>query len=195
MDHTPQSQTTTAALGNNHTPPSVVFTQWIVTDPFRGYPDHALLTMSDGTQALDHHQSGVEGHLATLDQRSQRIVTREILDTLQTAYYASRCTPPGLITEQRWHDMLGVLPPSRWTRGRVELFHISERLIGNIVTWFGHYRGTYWEWEHFDDTITDDLETAVIAAYGRQQALFPKTPPAIDPCSAAGSPAHQQISH
>jgi|GEM_PF-6097072 len=41
------------------------------------------------------------------------------------------------ITEERWYEMLGVLPPCKWaSRAGVEFFHISERMTGDIVSWY-----------------------------------------------------------
>jgi len=45
---------------------------------------------------------------------------------------------PWRIDEARFMEMLGVLPPSRWSSlCGVESFHVCERLSGEVVSWFG----------------------------------------------------------
>lgn len=54
-------------------------------------------------------------------------------DAAKILYY---CKEPVEITEERYMDFLECLPPCKWTRHRgAEVFHISERLDGNIVQW------------------------------------------------------------
>jgi Protein of unknown function (DUF1419) len=49
-------------------------------------------------------------------------------------------TPVAEITEERWYEMLEVLPPLGWTRDSqgVELFCMSEFTDGRITTQFAH---------------------------------------------------------
>lgn len=68
-----------------------------------------------------------------------QIVTAEEGYKLQCEAYR---TPVSVITEERFDYALNVLPPCRWSRfGRFEHFHISERIVGNIVSWFICFRG------------------------------------------------------
>lgn len=64
------------------------------------------------------------------------------------------CTGATQITEERFWEMLEVLPPCRWDTTsvggrRLEMFHVSERLTGNLVSWFVADHSTpeveYWE--------------------------------------------------
>lgn len=64
------------------------------------------------------------------------LVTEAEIDQLIEKYHASLITKPEPITQERFWDLLECLPPCRWcTVGGVELFHVSERLTGNLVTW------------------------------------------------------------
>lgn len=65
-------------------------------------------------------------------------------------------TPVSLITAERFDEMLNILPPCRWSSvGRFEHFHVSERITGNIVSWFIRFRGDAGErFFTFDDYAT-----------------------------------------
>ena len=57
-------------------------------------------------------------------------------------------TAPALVTSERFHDMLEVLPPSRWYRGDfAEWFHVCEYLTDDLVSWFGRTGDLYWEFQ------------------------------------------------
>lgn len=84
------------------------------------------------------------------------------------APYVSRYvkTAPKPVTKEKFHEMLEVLPPCRWNRGSfVEFFHVSERLSGNLVAWFGRVGDTYWEM--WDDAALDaeEVKTAFFVAF------------------------------
>lgn len=43
-----------------------------------------------------------------------------------------------IIEEERWWDMLNCMPPSKWHHASgIEFFHVCERMIGDIVSWYG----------------------------------------------------------
>jgi Protein of unknown function (DUF1419) len=59
---------------------------------------------------------------------------------------------PVEITEERWDEMLGVLPPVGWKNdGTHESFKISERTAGSITAIFVRIKDRYFE---LSDTIT-----------------------------------------
>jgi hypothetical protein len=66
-----------------------------------------------------------------------RIVPHEEGIALQEAADRERyCTGPEQITEERFHELLNILFPERWTRNeRNESFRISEPLTGRLYTW------------------------------------------------------------
>ena len=81
------------------------------------------------------------------------------------AHYATLKTKPKAITEERFMYGLEVLPPCRWhNAGGFEVFHISERLTGNLVSWFAHKGDRYWEFTEADNLPDDALADMLRAA-------------------------------
>lgn len=69
---------------------------------------------------------------------------------------ASHTKPPFEISEDRFDDMLGILPPQKWVRYKTEeSFHVSERITGNIVMIFVRIGGRYFEM-HDEATLTHE---------------------------------------
>lgn len=74
---------------------------------------------------------------------------------------------PWEIDEVRFDEMLNVLPPCRWQRGdHLEWFHMSERLSGNIVTWFGRVGRRYFEMQDEATLTRNELAVAFLKAAG-----------------------------
>jgi hypothetical protein len=58
---------------------------------------------------------------------------------------------PKEVTEERWHDMLCVLPPSKWRGSNgSQSFHVCEYLSGNFVSWFVNIGARYFELQDVD---------------------------------------------
>lgn len=61
----------------------------------------------------------------------------EAMPQIEAAAEAKFVTPWKEITQERWDEMLEVLPPQKWKTVRgVEIFQMSERTFGNIT---GHF--------------------------------------------------------
>ena len=76
-----------------------------------------------------------------------RVVSREELNGLETEYEDRMITNPSPITQERYIDMLEVLPPVRWRLVQgVEVFHLSETLRGTLVHWFAKTYAGCFEW-------------------------------------------------
>ena len=74
------------------------------------------------------------------------------LDDAWQRYENQFKSEPVEITEERWHEMLGVLPPMAWTSDSTgESFKISERTAGSITAIFVRIRDRYFE---LSDTCT-----------------------------------------
>jgi hypothetical protein len=73
-----------------------------------------------------------------------RVITDAEMDKLIEDHAASMITDPERITYERYWDYLECLPPSKFgvTRG-VEMFHVSERITHDLVTWCGKVNGKY----------------------------------------------------
>ena len=83
-------------------------------------------------------------------------VTEEGIEKVIRAYEDSLVTEPEAITEEQWDYALNVLPPCRWERigEMTEVFHISERITGNLVDWYGHTGADYCHFvDHADVTV------------------------------------------
>jgi len=132
---------------------------WIIrTDqPFRGHSQSVLLT--DGTvaytsprQTFDEYKAENGDHFKVIDDAT--------LDALLTAFEASRRTEPTAVTEERYWDALECLPPTKYSKvAGVTLFHICERITGELVDWYAVYNG-----QHFTLCDFSHADRAEIAA-------------------------------
>lgn len=115
------------------------------------YADYSGQLYNDNGPNLTMVQyRSIEGH------ESLKVISLEEMDSLFDSHENSLVTQPKVITSERYYDMLEVLPPCRWhNAGGLEVFHVSERITGNLVSWFARNGSDYWE---FDDlaTMTDD---------------------------------------
>ena len=94
-----------------------------------------------------------------------RVVDRAELETMIADYEAGQVTVPESITEDQWTYALNVLPPSRWGHYvGVELFHICERLSGELVSWYAHLNGRYWSFVDRSTARPEDLARKVAEA-------------------------------
>jgi hypothetical protein len=108
--------------------------------PFQGHVQSVL--MPDGTVAytdgLTPEQYAAERGFPVA------IIGDDQLDALVKTYVDGLVTDPRQITEEEWWDALNVLPPCRWrTVGGVELFHISERVTHDLVSWYARVGDRY----------------------------------------------------
>ena len=65
-------------------------------------------------------------------------------------------TPAKEVSEERYRNMLECLPPSRWHRVApgISVFHVSERITHDIVSWFFQAGDRYFEVQD-SDKLTD----------------------------------------
>lgn len=124
-------------------------------------PDGLLpVDAEDGNYILTHsetghHHVGEEYMGCKLNQKLDDylkdnpdvvIVSEEELDDLLEAHYNGLKSEPEEITEERFMDMLEVLPPCKWQNmSGVEWFHVSEHLTGPLVSWFLRVGDKYYE--------------------------------------------------
>lgn len=136
--------------------------QWIIRDdePFRGHAQSVL--NRDGTVAYTNGE--------TLAQYREtcgfpvRVVDSDEMDRLCDTFHNTLKTKPKRISKQRFWDALEVLPPCRWHNcGGFEVFHVSERLTGDLVAWYAHRGDRYWEFTE-QAGISDDKLTALLSA-------------------------------
>lgn len=121
-------------------------------EPFRGHTQSILYRDEDGIERVAYTgRPSVTQGAVVLQERTPDLtlaeyeaergqvfkrITKEELDALNEAHVASLITEPEPMSEERYNELLEVLPPCRWaTVGGAETFHISERLTGNLVQW------------------------------------------------------------
>jgi hypothetical protein len=77
------------------------------------------------------------------------------LDKLMQAHFDSLKSPPQAISKERFWELLECLPPSRWQNiSGAEVFHVSERLSGNLVQWCARIGANHY-------AFTDDAALSV----------------------------------
>ena len=134
--------------------------KWLIEEgaEFKGTTESILLP--DGTVA---YTGGM-----TLDEYERdrdkkfKILSNSELDALTSTFCDGMVTDPVKISKTRWWEMLEILPPCRWhMAGTWECFHISERLYGNLVSWFGTRRlggvEVFYEFTDRDNLELEDL--------------------------------------
>ena len=98
------------------------------------------------------------------------VIDDEELTQWFDSYEQSLCTLPTASTEKFFNDLLNILPPCQWsTVGGVEMFHISERLYGNVVLWLFNYQNTFYTCEQLATASKTGLSEMVKAAYNAAQ--------------------------
>lgn len=108
-------------------------------EPFRGSAQSLML--SDGTVA---YSNGLSPEQYAQDRGFPiRIVGEAEFGRMLKAYHDTLVTAPAPESLDEFDHALGVLPPCRWKNvGEAELFHISERVTGDLVIWHAH-RGSH----------------------------------------------------
>lgn len=90
----------------------------------------------------------------------------EIIDAEQACdrERAKHIKPAKEIDESRYYDMLDCLPPCRWhgIGGGISVFHISEHISHDIVSWFYQTKDRYFELQD-SNKLTDAQLLAHIA--------------------------------
>lgn len=90
----------------------------------------------------------------TLEEIQARYPGAEIsdLETWSAAKEKALCTEPEEITEERFWEMLEVLPPQRWQRGRTlddkpcQSFEMCEHLSGRVTSIVCEVAGRFFTW-------------------------------------------------
>ena len=104
----------------------------IIKVPFQG---HCVDIIREG-QTVGHYSGKSFEQLSAESKSVLKLVDDAEYDRFHHEYMASLCTKPSEITKERFWELLECLPPCRWSNyGVYEMFHISERLQGNLVTW------------------------------------------------------------
>lgn len=92
---------------------------------------------------------------------------REAIRRINAVQDAQLIHPWSETTEERFDEMLNILPPEKWQHvGGVELFRMCEYYTDNITTHFAQFNGRYFEGQFRTSTPYTEL-----AAQVRQASL------------------------
>jgi hypothetical protein len=76
--------------------------------------------------------------------RKFTVISEDELDALTAQFEKSMITVPEAITEDRYWEMLEVMPPSRFGHNfGIEMFHVCEHITGDLVNWFAKVGDKY----------------------------------------------------
>lgn len=128
---------------------------YIVKLPFTGSIESETFTDLNGVERVAYsgylYNNGgecltVSEYLALPSKAGSTIVNSETIDKLINEYEKLLISEFKEIDSERFFYMLEVLPPCKWsTVSNVELFHVSERITGNLVSWFFKKGDQYFE--------------------------------------------------
>lgn len=129
---------------------------YLVQLPFKGYCESQMVTATHKNNLFsDCTMRSLSEMIKTSEFEDWRICTGEQLDQLFNSYNETLKTEASAITADRFDDMLNILPPSRWhSVWGFEVFHISERLTANIVSWYAKNGDQCFTFDQ-DATISD----------------------------------------
>lgn len=98
-------------------------------------------------------------------------LTEDIYESVEAlkAYLDDLVSDPMIISEERFHEALNVLPPARWeNHGGIEMFFVIERYTHNLVNWYfkiADIEPLYFVCLDYDNKKGEDLAEKAIAAY------------------------------
>jgi hypothetical protein len=112
-------------------------TRWII-DPSKGTYNAGIQTHTfttfDGVERVAYNGfKTLEDYLKEPENKGRKVVSQKEVDKLLADYENSHKTEPSQIKPSEYEYALEVLPPCRW-EGSV--FHVSERVTGDIVNWY-----------------------------------------------------------
>ena len=122
----------------------------------------------NGVWCVEYTAETIDDYKASRpDQNFSQLYPWEEFEEILSGYDKKRLIDPPAkeVDESRYWDMLYVLPPCRWHHYRgIELFHISERITGNIVLWIAGLNGKYYEFAHYASATNEELAAKVLEA-------------------------------
>lgn len=130
--------------------------QWLIRtdEPFRGHCQSVI--NPDGTIAYTDGLT-VDTYEAA-NGFPVRVVGDDEFNEMIQEFVNGLISAPVEITEERFWEMLEVLPPSKWTHhDGIEMFHVCERITHNLVSWFAHLGDRFFECTARDNINRDEL--------------------------------------
>ena len=113
----------------------------IIERPFKGHYQSLTVIDEQGKEIVLYSDGKtIEEYLK--ERPTMEAVTMEEADKLIDNFHNSMVTDWQEISEERYYDMLEVLPPCKYENGK---FHVSERITGDLVSWFKCDGGKFYE--------------------------------------------------
>ena len=139
------------------------FSHYIIAEPFPGHvqtlydPEADRVAYDDRGLTFTEYQQENAQNIRVVDEAELSAIWRD--------HTKSLITDPTPIDKKTWNYYLEVLPPCRWTSEQgVELFHVSERLTDNLVTWCARVGSQYFTFVDRDRRPTVELRAKVSGA-------------------------------
>ncbi len=135
---------------------------YIVPKEYKGSCLNFLCEDENGREYVPYTSLSLAEYLASKADEGAHVVTPEQFDALYDAHLNSLVSEPTLISSERYEDLLEAMPPCRWHNSQgVSMFHMIERLTGNLVTWCASYRGQCFEFTDYTNTPSERLAEKV----------------------------------
>ncbi len=146
----------------------------------RVFFDQKSQNLVDSVHEVNGVLRGFYSH-QTLEEMKVRYPEIVVMDTMEAVklHESKFITPVTEIDDDRFSDMLEVLPPSRWKHfPGGEHFHICERISGNIVSWCVRIGSRYFTFQDVSNLSTDDIAKSCVAFIDAQKVETKETLPA-----------------
>lgn len=154
---------------------NVIKRTYLVEIPFPGHTESIVNYFEDGSNTVAYsgylYNSNVrdltleEYRKARPELKDLKEVSDEEMTEMYAVYEQSLVTEPAEVSEERYWEMLEVLPPCRWSKyGGCSSFHISERYTGDLVSWFAQCQGKWYEWMDFSTISGRIIDAKVLSA-------------------------------
>lgn len=118
------------------------YKEYICPIPFKGSIINSISNI-DGVQWLDHQEkpTKLSEYIKTEESKKYEICNDEQLDAIIEKHQKGMCYKWEEITEDRYNEMLEVLPPVKWENGG---FYISEAYTGQIHSFYQKHGEKYY---------------------------------------------------
>lgn len=136
--------------------------RWIVTkNDFSGNAQSVTYTTIDGIERVAYNDGkSLADYLA--ENTGLMVITEKEFNKLLENYYDSLKTKPKRISKEKFWYWLECLPPCRYSKIRgAMIFHVSERLTGNLVQWCFEVNNKYYGFTENANISIGELEKLI----------------------------------
>lgn len=108
---------------------------FLIHQPFKGW----IITEGQYFDGIPHEWNyrTPSAYIPREAAQNEKWVDSEEFDAIHAAFLNDKKTEVEPTTEEAFYHALECLPPCRWgSVGAFEVFHVSERIYGDLVDWF-----------------------------------------------------------